>query len=377
MKEIPQNGLTVAVGMSGGVDSAVAAALFKREGYRVFGLTMQVWDGSLPLRDEGRSACYGPGEARDIDAAKGQARRLGIEHHVIPLAREYSAAVLDYFRREYGAGRTPNPCVMCNRAVKFGLLLERARARGLAFDRFATGHYARVRRDEGTGRFLLLKGVDPAKDQSYFLSRLIQDQLGQVAFPLGEMTKEAVKDLAREMGWGDVAEREESQNFVESRDYGVLFGSEAGHPGPIVDLEGRVLGEHRGIVHYTIGQRKGLGVSGRAEAVFVVRIEACSNTVIVGSHRDLFSRALIAGDLNWIDREAAPQEPTRVKARIRQQHHEADATLSAADPAGGPAVSVVFDQPQMSVTPGQTVVFYRGDIVAGSGIIQRACSVSG
>lgn len=359
--------LTIAVGLSGGVDSSVAAWLLKQHGYRVVGLTMQIWDGSLPLPDEGRSGCYGPGEARDLEAARSLAARLDIPHHVVPLAPEYATEVLDYFRAEYLAGRTPNPCVRCNRAMKFGLLLERARAMGLSFDRFATGHYACVERDAATGRWVLRKAVDTTKDQSYFLSRLGQDQLARVLFPLGGLTKPQVKAIAREIGWPDLADKDESQNFIESKDYGVLFNRDGQSPGPIVDTQGRVLGEHRGIIHYTVGQRKGLGIGGTGDPLYVIRIEACANTIVVGTQAECFSDRLVAGDLNWISLPSAPTEPRRIAARIRQQHREAPARLEAL-PDG--RASVIFETPQMAVTPGQTVVFYDGDRVLGSGIIE-------
>ena len=366
--------ITVAVGLSGGVDSSVTAYLLQREGYDVVGLTMQIWDGSLPLPDEGRSGCYGPGEARDIEAARTLAKRLGIPHHVISLAPEYATEVLDYFRQEYRSGRTPNPCVRCNRSMKFGLLLERARAQGIAFDYFATGHYARVEADPGSGRQLLLRAVDHAKDQSYFLARLSQDQLKQILFPLGAMTKPEVKAIARELGWDDVADKQESQNFIESKHYGVLFGGPE-QPGPIVDTHGKPLGQHRGIVHYTVGQRKGLGLSGTIDPLYVVRIEACSNTVVVGTHEDLFATRLIATDLNWISVATGPQSPLQIQAKIRQQHKEADAVLQLLSP--GDRAEVVFAEPQMSITPGQTVVFYDHDRVVGSGVIADANQVSG
>jgi tRNA-specific 2-thiouridylase len=366
---------TVAVGLSGGVDSAVAAHLLQRGGYRVIGLTMQIWDGTLPIPDEGRSGCYGPGEARDIEAAWTLAQRLGIPHHVISLAPEYTSEVLGYFRKEYSAGRTPNPCVRCNRSMKFGLLLERARAQGIAFDLFATGHYARVEPDTVTGRQVLLRAVDRAKDQSYFLSRLSQDQLRQVRFPLGRLTKPEVKAMAREIGWSDVADKQESQNFIESKHYGVLFEEREQTPGPIVDTQGTVLGQHRGIVHYTIGQRKGLGLGGTADPLYVVRIDACSNTVVVGPHNGLFLSRLTAADLNWIALPAGPRTPLVIQAKIRQQHQEAEARLCLLPEKDGSA-EVVFAEPQMAVTPGQTVVFYDQDRVLGSGIIEDTNSSS-
>jgi tRNA-specific 2-thiouridylase len=361
--------LTIAVGLSGGVDSSVAAWLLKQQGHTVIGLTMQIWDGSLTLPDEGRSGCYGPGEPRDIEAARALAARLDIPHHVVPLAPEYATEVLDYFREEYRAGRTPNPCVRCNRTMKFGLLLDRARAMGITFDKFATGHYARVDQAPVSGRWQLSRALDPAKDQTYFLSRLSQNQLSQVLFPLGGMTKPEVKAIAREIGWDDVADKPESQNFIESKDYGVLFSEREQTPGPIVDTKGKALGQHRGIVHYTVGQRKGLGMGGTAHPLYVIRLDACSNTVVVGAHSDLFSSRLTATDINWISLAAPPTEPMRIHAKIRQQHKEAPATIQAGFESG--RVETFFDEPQMSITPGQVIVFYDTDQVLGSGIISH------
>ncbi len=361
---------TIAIGLSGGVDSSVAAYLLKKKGFNVLGLTMQIWDGALPLLDEGLSGCYGPGEPRDIAAAKTLADRLGIPHHVISLAPEYNTEVLDYFRSEYRAGRTPNPCVRCNRSMKFGLLLDRARTLGITFDTFATGHYARVGQDPVTGRWQLRRSLDLAKDQTYFLSHLSQSQLSQVLFPLGGMTKPEVKALAHEIGWDDVAEKPESQNFIESKDYGVLFGEQEQKPGPILNLQGHVLGQHRGIIHYTIGQRKGLGIGGTADPLYVLRIDACANTVLVGAYSELFSSRLVAKDLNWIGIPAAPAQPLRVHAKIRQQHKEAPALIQVIP--GTDAIEALFDEPQMSITPGQIVVFYADDLVLGSGTISSS-----
>lgn len=359
---------TLAVGLSGGVDSSIAAYLLKQQGFNVIGLTMQIWDGTLPLPDEGRSGCFGPGEPRDIECARALAGRLGIPHHVVSLAPEYSREVLDYFRNEYRAGRTPNPCVRCNRTMKFGLLLDRARAMGIQFDKFATGHYARVEQNADTGRWLLRRSLDETKDQTYFLSRLSQEQLSRVVFPLGTLTKQEVKALARAIGWAELADKQESQNFIESKDYGVLFGTQEQRPGPILDTRGQLLGQHRGIIHYTVGQRKGLGIGGTADPLYVVRIDACSNTVVVGSHSELFSNRMRASDLNWVAPPPPLLKPTRIEGKIRQQHKQAPAILERVE--AGEAVEVLFDEPQMSVTPGQVAVFYDGDLVIGSGIIE-------
>ncbi|MBI5240479.1 MAG: tRNA 2-thiouridine(34) synthase MnmA [Elusimicrobia bacterium] len=360
-------GKTVAVGLSGGVDSALAARCLLEDGSAVVGLTMQTWDGSQPIPDRGRSGCYGPGEARDLEAAREIARRLGIPHHVIPLAPEFKDSVLDYFRGEYRCGRTPNPCVRCNQAMKFGLLLDKARGLGIAFDLFATGHYARVERRAEDGRFLLQRALDRRKDQSYFLARLRQEQLAGIVLPLGRLTKARVKELARAAGWEDLAEKPESQDFIEAPDYAVLFDESDSRPGPIRDGDGRELARHKGIVRYTVGQRKGVGLSGKGRPLYVTGIDAAANAVMVGPKEELYSRACIVEDLNWIALAEAPRSPLRAQVQIRQGHRPAAAEISAGAAAG--SVQVRFSEPQLAVTPGQTAVFYRGDVVLGAGTI--------
>ncbi len=362
--------MKIAVGMSGGVDSTVAAALLREEGHEVVGLTMAVWDGSVDLPDPGRPSCFGPDEPRELETTAELAGRLGIPHHIVPLAAEYRERVLEYFRREYRAGRTPNPCLRCNREMKFGALLAAARAAGVEFDRFATGHYVRTARDPATGRFLLLTGVDRAKDQSYFLARLTQEQLAVALFPLGGWEKDRIREKARSLGLEEVAGREESRDFVGG-DYSPLFPEAESRPGPILDREGRLLGRHRGIVHYTIGQRKGLGLPGRSRPLYVTAIDPGRNALIVGDKADLLSPGLEAAEVNWI---AVPglKGPLEAEVRIRRSSPAVPVRLSPVP--GGPedSVRVEFRTPQASVAPGQAAVFYRGDSVLGSGWIVRA-----
>jgi len=353
--------------MSGGVDSTVAAFLLKEHGCSVTGVTMQIWDGAESVHDTGRSGCYGPGEAEEIKSARQIADRIGIPHVVVPLAPEYRSSVIEYFRAEYMAGRTPNPCVMCNRRIKFGALLDKLAGMGIEFDLFATGHYARTMRGIAGERNLLLKGVDPLKDQSYFLSHLSQTQLGRVVFPLGGTTKAEVKRFAAGLGWFDLTAVQESQDFIDGGNYSALFSDREMTPGRILDTKGRVLGTHRGLVHYTIGQRKNLGLGGGSDRpLYVLGMDGCSNTITVGEHGELFSRELRASSLNWIALESSPVSPLKVSARIRQQHREAPALLTMLDDH---TAEVIFDAPQMSITPGQAVVFYDGDSVIGGGTI--------
>lgn len=360
--------MTVAVGMSGGVDSTVAAWLMQRQGHEVVGLTMQIWDGSLPLPDEGRSGCYGPGEARDLAQARAVAERLGIRHVTVALAEAYNRCVLDPFRATYRAGRTPNPCVICNQRMKFGLLLDEARRQGIRFDRFATGHYARITFDETRQLHTLHRGADAAKDQSYFLARLNQSQLAQALFPLGNMTKPDVARLAREAGFADVAEREESQDFIESDSYAPLFAPADDRPGPFIGPAGQVLGQHRGIVHYTVGQRQGIGVAA-GEKLYVREIRADTHTIVLGRREDVFQSTCLIEDPNWIA-GAPPPAGTSCLVQLRYRHAGVQARL---EPAGGGAWRAIFETPQFAVTPGQAAVFYVTDDVLGGGWISPDC----
>jgi len=353
--------MRVAVGLSGGVDSAVAAALLKEQGYDVVGVTMRIWDGRPLAAEGGKHACYGPGEEEDIADAQRIAEFLGIPFHVVNLVEEYNKRILNFCARLYHAGLTPNPCVYCNKLVKFGRIPARLRDLGVEVDRFATGHYARISYDESSKRYLLQKAADPRKDQSYFLYLLTQEQLSATLLPLGGYSKEEIRRYAAELGL-PVAEKPESQDFVAGG-YRQLFGSGA-RPGPIVDEHGKVLGEHQGIHAYTIGQRRGLGIA-CGKPLYVVGFDLERNAVIVGPEERLYKRRLIATEVNWIAFSEL-REPIRAAARIRYRHREAPALVA---PREDGTVEVVFDQPQRAVTPGQAVVFYDGETVLGGGTI--------
>lgn len=353
--------MRIVVAMSGGVDSSVAAAILKQAGHDVHGVTMKIWDG--PALPEGQHhGCYGPGEEADIDDARRVAQSLGVPFQVLDLTGEYRSEVLDYFRAEYASGRTPNPCSRCNPRIKFGALARKVEESGITFDRFATGHYARVEYDSSLDRYLLRKAVDHSKDQSYFLALLSREQLGRSFFPLGGYAKIQVRQFAAEFGL-PVADKADSQDFV-SGDRDWLLG---GHvPGPILDGKGNLLGEHRGIAYHTIGQRKGLGVFAAAP-VYVTALDPSRNAVIVGDRSEIYGDRLVASGVNWIAIDGL-EKPMELKARIRYRHEEAEATVS---PMGKSRVRVRFHRPQMAITPGQTVVFYDGDVVVGGATIEN------
>ena len=351
----------VLAAMSGGVDSSVTAALMKEAGHEVTGATMSVFSGDASIKGN-IHGCYGPEEKDDIADAQHVADALGIPFHVLDLKDKYRQEVLDYTCNEYCAGRTPNPCVRCNRTVKFDAFVSEARNAGIDFDYMAMGHYVRVEYNEPSGRYLLKKAKDKNKDQTYFLHLLSQAQLGMCIFPLGDYTKDEVRKKANDLGL-DVADKAESQNFI-SGGYSILF-DEQPEEGSILDRQGNVLGKHRGIPFYTIGQRRGLGIAAKTP-LYVTGIDAEKNVVYVGSKDELLSDELTAADLNWISVDRLV-EPMRVKAKIRYRHTAADAMVT---PEVDGRVSVKFEKPQMSITPGQAVIFYTGDTVLGGGTIE-------
>ncbi len=344
---------TALIAMSGGVDSAVAAFLMQKAGFLCQG-------GIMRLQDQ--AGCQ---TQQDIADAGAVASRLGIPLHVLSFRDDFSQRVIDRFVAAYEQGITPNPCIDCNRFLKFDRLYHAAQDLGLEF--LATGHYARIQKGEN-GRWQLLKGPDPKKDQSYVLYALTQEQLSRTVFPLGELSKEQVRALAQEQGFEN-AHRGDSQDicFIPDGDYAAFIRRRTGksYPeGDFVDTEGRVLGRHKGIIHYTVGQRRGLGVSG-GKPLYVKAICPEKNTVILASNEELFERRLAASAFNWVS-IPQPNAPIRCMARARYHHPEQPATVTVL-PDG--RVEVLFDQPQRALTPGQSVVLYEGDLVLGGGVI--------
>jgi tRNA-specific 2-thiouridylase len=348
--------------MSGGVDSSVAAALLVEDGYDVVGVMMRLWaEGSAPGGVEGVNRCCAPEAVED---ARRVAVQLGIPFYLVNYEAEFKRCVVDEFVAEYSRGRTPNPCLACNRHIRFGRLLRHAETLDASY--LATGHYARV--DRPNGYFRLRMGADPQKDQSYALYMLGREELQRVLFPIGGYTKAQVREMARQRAL-PVAEKDESMElcFVVDDDYRRFLrqhAPEAVRPGPILDTAGREIGQHQGLPFYTIGQRRGLGIAA-PEALYVIRLDVARNALVAGPARELGRRALIAGGVSYVNGEP-PTNPLRVQAKIRYKALLTGATWTPLD--GGQA-RVEFDAPLRDITPGQAVVAYEGDAVLGGGII--------
>lgn len=352
----------VVVGMSGGVDSSVAAYLLKKNGYEVIGVTMQIWQDEDTFRQEENGGCCGLSAVED---ARGVARRLEIPYYVMNFKEVFQRRVMDYFAEEYRRGRTPNPCIACNRHVKWEALLNRAL--GIGADYIATGHYARVVKLDN-GRYTLKKSASAGKDQTYALYNLTQDQLRRTLMPAGEYDKSEIRRIADEIGL-TVAGKPDSQEicFIPDHDYAAFveqYTQSASVPGNFVDAKGSILGVHRGIVHYTVGQRKGLNLS-MGRPVFVTEIKPDTNEVVIGDTDDVFSDTLTADQLNFMSVEDLDGE-MEVTVKIRYGHSGAPARIVK---IGNDRIRCVFQEPQRAITPGQAVVFYDGELVVGGGSI--------
>ena len=350
------------IGMSGGVDSSVAALLMLEAGYECIGATMRLYGGQA---SPGSKTCC---SLDDVEDARSVAHRLGIKHYVFNFTEEFQQQVMDQFVAVYQAGGTPNPCIDCNRYLKFGKLLQRARE--LSCDVLVSGHYAKVQQDPATGRYLLMRAADRAKDQTYFLACLSQQQLSQIRFPLGDLTKAQVRELAEKHGFLN-ARKHDSQDicFVPGGDYTAFLTAYTGkelEPGDFLNTQGQVVGRHRGAVCYTIGQRKGLGLA-MGEPVYVCAKDMAAKTVTVGPNQALFSRELWAKDWVFFPFEQLT-EPLAVTAKIRHSQFDRKATVY---PEADGLARVVFDEPQRAISPGQAVVLYQGEMVIGGGTIVK------
>ncbi|EOC99957.1 tRNA 2-thiouridine(34) synthase MnmA [Caldisalinibacter kiritimatiensis] len=352
----------VVIGMSGGVDSSVAAYLLKKQGYEVIGVTMEIYEEKNAKNDVQEISSV-------VSDAKKVAEKLNIPHYVVDLKDIFKEKVIDYFLHEYGRGRTPNPCIQCNKHVKFKALMQKAFDLGAYY--LATGHYANVIYDKDVDRYLIKKSEADKKDQTYMLYNLTQEQLKHVLMPLGNFEdKEKVREIASELGLS-VANKEESQEicFIEDDDYIRFIKENASYkikPGHFIDTEGNILGKHKGITNYTIGQRKGLGLA-LGKPVYVIDILPEENVVVVGDAEKVFGKELIAEDINFISMSNL-EEPMEVKAKIRYNFKEQPATIY---PIEKDKVKVVFEKPVRAITPGQAVVFYKDDILVGGGTIVR------
>lgn len=351
----------VIVAMSGGVDSSIAAYLLLEQGYEVIGATMRLWECE---KNEDMKYSF----LNSVQDAKKVAKSLNIPHYVFNMKVPFRNKVMDYFVKEYLAGKTPNPCIACNKHIKFGDFLEEAQK--LNADYIATGHYAIISHDKRSNKYLIKKAVDNEKDQSYFLYNLTQNQLRNLLMPLGRYTKDEIRKKASELGL-NVAHKKDSQEicFVPKNDYKQFIKDKVTTkivPGSILNSHGEKIGEHRGIAYYTIGQRRGLGIA-KGVPLYVVDIDKNNNTLIVGERHELQSKGLIAKEINLISLDKL-EEPLNIKAKVRYNTREKEALIT---PLADDLVQVIFHEPEFAITPGQSVVFYDNDLLIGGGVISR------
>ncbi|MCR5704748.1 MAG: tRNA 2-thiouridine(34) synthase MnmA [Eubacterium sp.] len=350
------------IAMSGGVDSSVAAVLMKEQGYDPIGVTMKLYDNEDIQMEHEKTCC----SLSDVEDARSVAVKVGFPYYVFNFKAEFNEKVIEKFVQSYMNGRTPNPCIDCNRYLKFAELYRRAKELGCEF--IVTGHYARIRFNEKTKKYELMKGIDDGKDQSYVLYHLTQEQLAHTKFPLGEYTKDEIREKAEQVGLLN-AHKHDSQDicFIPDGNHKKFIEGYTGEKvgtGDFLDINGKVVGTHQGYYRYTVGQRKGVQVK-REGKNYVLEIKPESNEVVIGRNKDLFHSTLIAGDFNWISGEA-PMEPIKVQGRTRYHQALADATVTVMENG---EVKVAFDEPQRAITKGQSVVLYDGDVVLGGGTI--------